>query len=61
MPVSRSTLLRNELFIRVDDRLWAWIDDQAHQQHEGRSTYVRRRLEELAKSDLPQGDQDGHV
>ena len=50
MPMVKEPL-RNELMIRLDDRLLAWLDGQRGQEY--RSTYIRRVLEREAQRELP--------
>lgn len=56
MPMPRSTVFRNEVFVRIDDSLLRWLDQR--REEVPRSTYVRRVLEEAARRDLQQRRDD---
>jgi hypothetical protein len=43
MGLVKPVVLRNEVFVRIDDRLLSWLD--AKRGSEPRGTYVRRVLE----------------
>jgi hypothetical protein len=50
MGFAKPITLRNELFVRVDDTLLAWLDAQRGQESHG--SYVRRMLQREAVRDL---------
>jgi hypothetical protein len=56
MGLVKPITLRNELFVRVDDTLLAWLDAQRGQ--ESRGSYVRRMLQREAVRHLQKDSGD---